>query len=140
MISPPRLVGASSIPPQHQHPSGKHPKTRYGQQLNRMPVGLLDGKRCGPHVVSTLRAALSAGGACGERQRGDQEQEKFHWKNSSRMKRNIQSPPMACQYQTVVSTQIWRVANWREARRLNSAATRATRPRNKWTACATVMM
>src|SRR5665213_3843693 len=105
-----------------------------------MPVRLLDGKRCGPHVVSTLRAALSAGGACGKGQRGDQAEAQLHWKNSSRMKRNIQSPPMACQYQTVVSTQIWRVANWREERRLSSAATRAARPRKRWTAWATVMM
>ena len=44
---------------------------------------------------------------------------------------------MACQYQAVASTRIWRVASWRETARTVSAATSAAMPRKRWTAWAT---
>ena len=69
-----------------------------GQEEDGVAVGGLHGGGRGLRVVEALGAALQEG----------------HWQNSSRTKRKSQRTPMACQYQTVASTTICRVAIWRE--------------------------
>jgi hypothetical protein len=86
-------------------------------------VGCLDGGGCGAGAVETLSTALEQG----------------HWPNSKRRKRKTQRIPMTCQYQTVVSTNTWRVERERENLRAARATMRATMPRTRCTAWVMVM-
>ena len=127
--------GVSAVAAEHEDAAGKDCDARTTQQLDGVAIGELHGLRCGLHVVAALGAALGVqdrtGGTGDDKGRT---QSQLHWKNSSSTKSTIHSAPMACQYQAVVSTMIWREASCREVRRPTSAPIRAAMPRNRWMA------
>ena len=121
--------GSSAFSAKKQCAGEKKRGSRAPQQIDGMPVRRLYGRWSRAGRIKALGATLTPSAGRESHEEGSREQSMaHHCPNSSSAKSRSHSTPIACQYQTVASTRIWRVSIRRERCSPASAVTSAPTP------------